>query len=146
MVLSHEDERSHPYWYARVVHIFHVLVQARENVYSRFSPPVRMDVLFVRWFGRDPNYPSGWSQKRLHRLQLFNCDDSYGDAFGFIDPSNVIQGVHLIPGFAFGTTDELLGPSKARRKLDGTSSGYHDWAYYFVNMYGISLPMEIMYD
>jgi len=57
------------------------------------------------------------------------------DAFGFVDPDNIIRGVHLIPAFAFGSTDELLGPSKARRKLDGAPNGYHDWNYYFVNMY-----------
>ena len=66
MVLSHENERSHPYWYARVIHIFHVMVQHRDGPGSLFSAPVHIGVLFVRWFHRDVNYPSGWSAKRLH--------------------------------------------------------------------------------
>lgn len=50
MVLSHEDEQTHPYWYARVVYIFHVMVQHCADETSMFSPPERMNVLFVRWF------------------------------------------------------------------------------------------------
>ena len=75
--------------------------------------------------------------KSLHRLQFHNVHDTSAAAFGFIDPENVIRGVHLVPAFAFGSTEELLGPSKARRKLDGAPNGYHDWNYYFVNMYVI---------
>ena len=40
-------------------------------------------------------------------------DDSYGPAFGFINPSQVIHGMHLIPVFFHGTTQELLGPTKS---------------------------------
>ena len=58
MLLSHEDEQNHPYWYARVVYIFHVFVQVRRDIYSRFSTPTRMNMIFVRWFARDVNYPS----------------------------------------------------------------------------------------
>lgn len=59
IVLSQEDKRTHSYWYAWVVHIFHVFVQVRENMYSPFSHPIQMNVLFIRWFGRDINYLSG---------------------------------------------------------------------------------------
>ncbi|KAG6380707.1 hypothetical protein JVT61DRAFT_5085 [Boletus reticuloceps] len=133
MVLSHEDERSHPYWYARVIHIFHVMVQHRENTGSPFSAPMRMNVLFVRWFGRDVNYPSGWSEKRLYRLQFFD-QESPSDAFGFLDPDSVVRGIHLIPAFGFNRTDELLGLSQARRMQDEDNSG-QDWKYYYVNMF-----------
>lgn len=132
MVLSHEDERSHPYWYARVIHVFHVMVQQRENIHSPFSDPVRMDVLFVRWFRRDVNYPSGWSEKRLLRLQFFN-QDIPSDAFGFLDPDSVVRGVHLIPAFAYGRTEELLGHSYARQQKDAEDWA-SDWKYYYVNM------------
>jgi len=30
MVLAHEDERTHPYWYARIIKIFHVNVEYRD--------------------------------------------------------------------------------------------------------------------
>lgn len=132
MVLSHEEERVHPYWYARVVEIFHVMVQSRKNAYSLFSAPLRMDVLFVRWFRRDINYPSGWQEKRLHRLQFFDQEDA-SDAFGFIDPDLVVRGAHIIPAFGYSQTNDLLGPSQARRHKD--DEAHHiDWKYYYVNM------------
>jgi len=132
IVLSHEEERSHPYWYAHVIHIFHIMVQHRNNSTSPFSAPVHMDVLFVRWFRRDINYPSGWSEKRLLRLQFFDQENP-SFAFGFLDPESVIRGVHLIPGFAFYRTNRLLGPSKARQLIDGEDPN-DDWTYYYVNM------------
>ncbi|KIK75878.1 hypothetical protein PAXRUDRAFT_18604 [Paxillus rubicundulus Ve08.2h10] len=133
MVLSHEDERTHPYWYARIVHIFHVMVRSRENSYLPFSSPTRMNVLFVRWFRRDVNYPSGWMEKRPHRLQFFDQENP-ADAFGFVDPDLVVRGVHIIPAFAYARTEELLGPSKARRQKDGEQWDA-DWKYYYINMF-----------
>ena len=50
MVLSHEEERVHPYWYARVVEIFHVMVQSRKNAYLLFSAPLRMDILLTFYY------------------------------------------------------------------------------------------------
>lgn len=132
MVLSHEDERVHPYWYARVVYIFHVMVQHRKNLSSTFSSATRMNVLFVRWFRRDVNYPSGWTEKRLHRLQFFDQENPL-DAFGFLDPDCVVRGVHLIPAFAYFRTRDLLGASTARRSPDGDDPDT-DWKYFYVNM------------
>ncbi|KAF8425401.1 hypothetical protein L210DRAFT_3421315, partial [Boletus edulis BED1] len=92
----------------------------------------RLDVLFVRWFGRDVNYPSGWDAKRLHRLQFL--DQEGPDAFGFLDPNSVVRGIQLIPAFEHGLTNELLpGPSQARRFQDEPTNS--DWAYYYVNMF-----------
>lgn len=41
MVLSHEDECVHPYWYPHVVEVFHVMMQSHNNPYSLFSAPSR---------------------------------------------------------------------------------------------------------
>lgn len=127
MVLSQEDERTHPYWYARVVKIFHIMVEHREDHFSPFAKPARMDVLFVRWFQLDSNFNAGWDAKRLYRVQFFENDRS-GDAFGFIDPNLVVRGVHLIPAFAYGETDNPEHPLGAR--LQDV-----DWRYSYVNMY-----------
>ncbi|OJA15138.1 hypothetical protein AZE42_07562 [Rhizopogon vesiculosus] len=120
MVLSHEDERTHPYWYARVLGIFHVNVEYRENETSLFSHQKRMDFLFVRWFRRD-NSPAGWAAKRLQRLELFDVDTP-ADAFGFLDPDSVVRGVHLIPAFAFDVSGE---PDEVDP----------DWHFYYINMF-----------
>jgi hypothetical protein len=105
MVLSHEEERTHPYWYARVIGIFHVNVEHHQNDTGYYSHPIRMEFLFVRWFRRDSS-PAGWTAKRLHRLEFF--DEDSPDAYGFLDPDSVIRGVHLIPGFAFPIDPEDL--------------------------------------
>ena len=50
MLLCQEDERGHPYWYAWVCLIFHVLVEHQQDFASNFSRPQQMDVLLVHWF------------------------------------------------------------------------------------------------
>ncbi|KAG1855212.1 hypothetical protein DFJ58DRAFT_660000 [Suillus subalutaceus] len=128
MVLAQEDERTHPYWYARVIRIFHVNVEYRENEESHYSRPRHMDVLFVRWFQRDGS-PTAFTAKCLQQLELFD-QDSLGEAFGFLDPDSVIRGVHIIPAFAYSHTDTLLGPSFVRKEEELDT----DWRYYYVNI------------
>ena len=134
MLLSQEDERSHPYWYARVCLIFHIMVEHRMDTLSPFSKPKRMDVLFVRWFRRDTNFNSGWDAKRLPRIQFFD-QEHLTDAFGFVDPNSVIRGVHLIPAFTVGPTKELLPHSFIR--YEPLAEGWEielDWTFFYVNM------------
>jgi hypothetical protein len=105
MVLSHEDEKTHPYWYARVIGIFHINVEYRDDTTGMYSEPIRMDFLFVRWFRRHDS-PAGWAAKRLQRLEFFEEDSL--DAYGFLDPDSVIRGVHLIPSFQHRTDPQDL--------------------------------------
>jgi hypothetical protein len=133
MMLSHEnDEDRHPYWYARIIKVFHVNVWYYGPGGSQ-AAPTRMHVLFVRWFGRDVAFKAGWSAKRLHRIGFFSRDDP--DSFGFVDPDQVIRGVHLIPGFAYGQTDTRLGRSFVRPPEDKDM----DYMYYYVNQYVLPL-------
>ncbi|KAF9237876.1 hypothetical protein BU15DRAFT_48194 [Melanogaster broomeanus] len=111
MVLLHEtDALRHPYWYARVIRTFHVNIRYygdSSNAPSRDSESQRMNVLFVRWFGRDTVHSAGFSARRLYRV-------------GFLteDPELVIRGVHLIPAFSEGRTPDYLGPSFVRPEED----------------------------
>jgi hypothetical protein len=50
------------------------------------------------------------------------------EAFGFLDPGEVIRGVHIIPAFAHGRTSDLLGPSISRQPAENDK----DWLYYYV--------------
>jgi hypothetical protein len=136
MVLSHEDEESnpHPYWYARIVGIFHFFVQLKDPSESRLTKPKKMDVLWVRWFGRNLEVKSGWAAKRLHQVGFLPASNS--DAFGFLDPHHIIRASHLIPRFARGRTKMYLGVSDVRQ----TGDGDHDWVYYYVNWYVFTLP------
>jgi hypothetical protein len=111
MVLANEDDDSdntHPYWYCRVIGIFHAMVRRIGS-----SPTYQqMDFLWVRWYGLDMHARSGFKARRLHQVGFL--DDS--GAFGFIDPHDIIRAVHLIPAFHHGMTTHLLPPSIARRK------------------------------
>jgi hypothetical protein len=129
MVLSHEEDQDrHPYWYCRILCVFHALV--RHTGPDSVSTDVqRMDVLWVRWFGRDLGHQGGWKTKRLHRLGFLSANSEECEALGFLDPKEVIRGVHLLPAFGFGRTSELLGPSVVRQ----ASEQDEDWRYYYVN-------------
>lgn len=133
MVLSREidkdEENGHPYWYARIIGIFHANVR-HVGPTSKFSDPQRIEFLWVRWFGRDMGYRAGWKAHRLHRVGFI--DDN---SFGFLNPKEVIRGVHLIPAFEHGRTSDYLARSIARQP----SEKHEDWAYYYVGMYVNSL-------
>lgn len=133
MVLSHEDKalNRHPYWYARVLSIFHADVRLN-NGDGTATPSQRLEGLWVRWYGLNSEHRGGWDTRRLHRVGFVEHDPVEEGTFGFIDPSVVIRGVHLIPAFAHGKTSDLLGPSKIARL--GPKEGDEDWRYYYVNI------------
>lgn len=117
----------HPYLYGRVIGIYHVdIIHADLSPHSR-----RIDFLHVRFFQIDEGFQGGFKSRRFYRLSFVKADDA--DAFGFVDPARVIRGIHIIPAFAYSTTDELLGESIARVYTDVDVAG-SDWKYYYVNM------------
>ena len=64
----------------------------------------------------------------MHRVGFLPPD--VPGAFGFLDPAEVIQGVHMIPAFAYETTNELgLGELIAHQAGDN-----EDWQYFYVSM------------
>ncbi|HEV7737304.1 MAG TPA: hypothetical protein VGO47_08050 [Chlamydiales bacterium] len=127
MMLAH-DELTHPYWYGRIIMIFHVkLLHTGPN--SNLRDPQVLQVLQVRWFGMDPEFAGGWSAKRLHRVGFVPEADPL--AFGFLDPAEVIRAVHLVPAFSQGRTSSLLGPTRLGRP---GSDNNMDWYNYYVEM------------
>lgn len=124
MVLSQDDNDTHPYWYAKIIGIFHALVRHPDH-----PEPISMAFLWVRWYGRDIKHSSGWKAKRLPRIGFVNSDDTL--PFGFLDPIYVVRGCHLIPGFNHGHTNDLLPPSIVRLPSDNDE----DWLYFYVKMY-----------
>jgi hypothetical protein len=130
MVLSREEEEArekHPYWYARVIGIFHANVR-HTGPASTSCNSQSMQFLWVRWFGHDLTHQDGWKTRRLPRIGFVDSDDP--DVFGFLDPNEVIRAVHLIPAFNEGRTASLLGPSIARQEGEKDS----DWTYYYVGL------------
>jgi len=135
MVLSRENEdeyeNSHPYWYARILGIYHANVRYTGSNRSISRDPQRMEFLFVRWFGRDLSPKAGWKTKRLLRLGFVPGNDE--TAFGFVDPAQVIRSVHLIPAFAWGHTDKHLSGQKSVIAR-GINKPEDDWQLYYVGM------------
>lgn len=127
-IFRHKDD--HPYWYARILGVFHINVVYTGDHTPSFNSSQEMDFLWVRWFGRNPNnYQSGWNAKCLHRLGFIPADEP--GVFGFLDPHQIIHGIHLIPTFAYGHTDKLLPPSISRPLHENNE----DWRFYYVNMF-----------
>jgi hypothetical protein len=129
MVLSHEDDAAipHPYWYGRVLRIFHVFAQYKQDD-GTLTRPVRINILWVRWFRRLPSARMGWKAKRLFQVGFLYARDP--GAFTFLDPNLVIRAVHLVPRFAGGRTPMFLGPSFVRPESDEDE----DWCCFYVGM------------
>ncbi|KIO11155.1 hypothetical protein M404DRAFT_40698, partial [Pisolithus tinctorius Marx 270] len=76
------------------------------------------------------HFKSGWTVHCLPCISYYPHDD-LTNAFGFVDPNDVICGVHIIPAFHWGRTTSLLPPSIAHHK----SKNNEDWDWYYVNIF-----------
>lgn len=130
MTLSREDDPStHAFWYAQVIRAFLIpVVHAAPDAHNRSQQ--LMEVLWVRWLGVQPDYQWGFKEARLPKVGF--VPDSDDDAFGFLDPSLVIRGCHLIPVFSEGRTDSLLRHGESLTRLPGETD---DWSAFYVNMW-----------
>ena len=104
--------------------IFHAEVRLK----SQSKPFEPMEFLWVRWLQHDERYRWGWKAKRLPRFSFL--PHTHPDAFGFLDPNDVLRGAHLIPAFTHGRTTHLLPPSIARRNVENDE----DWHYMHANL------------
>ena len=122
---------AHPFWYAAVIGVFHANVQ-HVGRYSRDYRPRRMEFLWVRWLGVVPDRSSGRQHALLPKIGFIPSSDEF--AFGFLDPSLVLRGCHLIPSFKDGRTTELL-PQPATQVTEARPSGEQDdWSNHYVGM------------
>ncbi|KAH6911621.1 hypothetical protein BKA70DRAFT_1423365 [Coprinopsis sp. MPI-PUGE-AT-0042] len=113
------DNHAHPYLYAKVHGIFHANVLYMNG--SADPNPERIDFLWVRWF---QSVGSSTSSYGLHLLSFPPLIQE--DAFGFLDPADVVQSCHLIPRFS--ETESLL-----QKSLSATAQDADDCSAYFLN-------------
>jgi hypothetical protein len=125
MVRNTETDVHHPFWYAKLLGIYHV--DAREAGTGFRQPTRRFDLLWVRWLGGLKW--GGWSQQRLDMISYVDSGDCEG-SFDFIDPALVIRGAYLAPVFNLGHTKKLL-----RQSLAWDSAEEGDWTAYYVIRY-----------
>ncbi len=132
MVKSPETgPQAQPYWYARVIGIFHALVSSsHKGVQDRSLH--QMDFLWVRWFGMEPGrYRHGFHYARLPKIGFVESTDQY--AFTFLDPAQVIRGVHAIPAFSEGCTQDLLPVTKSIARVLNPEDE-DNWMNLYINM------------
>ena len=122
---------KHPYKYGRIYGIYHAVVE--------YSPPGSrsrkqhdIQFLWVRWFARyaPRNGHGGFRRKRHTRIGFLPVDAP--GAFGFLDPSLVLRGVHMIPCFNGPRIDYFVGSSFLRSLVEVEADGC-EWEYYYVN-------------
>ncbi|KAF6760980.1 hypothetical protein DFP72DRAFT_804695 [Ephemerocybe angulata] len=136
MILSREghtagEPRPHPYWYAKVLAIFHCRVLHR-GARSTSKEPRTMEVLWIRWYGNGRGAPFGFfKEKRLPEVGFVDEAQDGTAAFGFLDPSQVIRAVQLIPVDGGDKSNNGLGPSMVRKDTDEDL----DWNYFNINIF-----------
>ncbi|KAF8875398.1 hypothetical protein BD779DRAFT_1450156, partial [Infundibulicybe gibba] len=134
MVRSPEtQDGAHPYWYARILGIFHAQVihtgPKSENEYQSHQ----MAFLWVRWLGVVPGHISTRKRAQLPKIGFIQDNDSL--AFGFLDPMHVIRGSHLIPTFAEGRTTSLLGATGPTAARPANEPAADDWTSFYVDIF-----------
>ena len=67
ILLPETDPSAHPYWYAHIIGIFHTLVH-----HGSLPGPIRLDLLWVHWYGLDPNcrWQLSWRGRKLPALRM----------------------------------------------------------------------------
>ena len=125
MLLSNPDSGDHhPFSYARVLGIFHANIiytgPESKDFLSR-----RVEFLWVRWFEVLQDCSSMWEHDVLDTVKFLPMADQ--DAFGFVDPADVLRGCHIIPSF----TDGQLHPDGVA--MSHCAGDSDDWKRYYVN-------------
>ena len=123
---------AQPFWYARVIGIFHAVVASSHTDVMDKSLH-RMDFLWVRWFGMEPGrYKYGIRHARLPKIG-FAESTADPNAFSFLDPAQAIRGVHVIPTFTEGRTPALLPTTKSVARILNPEEE-DDWVNFYINM------------
>jgi hypothetical protein len=132
MVKSPETRpQAQPYWYARVIGIFHAMASSSHQEVNNKSMQ-RMNFLWVRWFGVEPGrYRHGFRYAHLPKIGFVESRDEY--AFTFLDPAQVIRGAHIIPAFSEGRTSALLPATRSVARVLNPDEE-DDWLNFYVNV------------
>lgn len=112
---------AHSFLYARVHGIFHANVLYMKG--TRDLNPEHMDFLWVRWFRWEGKSSNSYGLDILSFPPV-----TEDDAFGFLDPSDVVRGCYVAPRFS----DEQ---PRLHESVSSTAQDSEDFPAYFVNPY-----------
>ncbi|KAG2353261.1 hypothetical protein BDR07DRAFT_1239562, partial [Suillus spraguei] len=85
-----------------------------------------LEVLYVRWLAPIKSHQSCMQSSHLPKVAF--VEESDYDAFGFLDPGQVIWGAHLIPVFA---SDSL----RHGKLLACPNGELDDWEEYYIRIF-----------
>ncbi|KAH6887382.1 hypothetical protein BKA70DRAFT_74194 [Coprinopsis sp. MPI-PUGE-AT-0042] len=80
-----------------------------------------MEFLWVRWMAvntKERKFRFGWKAKQLPRVGFLDPRKDDTPIYGFVDPAEVIRGIHLIPDSISGTSTNGIPKTIARRSAD----------------------------
>ncbi|KAG1832562.1 hypothetical protein F4604DRAFT_1945993 [Suillus subluteus] len=120
MLLQHGHIEDGNYRYAKVLGIHHVNAVCTGNVYEAR----RMEFLFVRWY--EPVQSHAWETHTLSRVRFLPLENP--NAFGFVNPGDVLRACHIIPAFSQGQRNPNVG-------ISPLAGDKHDWKEYYVNSF-----------
>jgi hypothetical protein len=124
IMVLHDLHSNQPFSYARVIGIYHANIvytgPGMTNYESR-----RMEFLFVRWYEHQGIPVTTWDTLTLDSIQFMPVAGD--NAFGFIDPCDVLRACHIVPAFSKGRTHN---DNKGLSRIAKDSS---DWHSYLVN-------------
>jgi hypothetical protein len=118
------SDSDHPFRYARVLGIYHANVLYVGHGMVDYQSH-RMEFLWVRWYENTGVVRNGWEDEMLDCIKFPPM--AMDHSFGFVDPSDVLRGCHVIPRFARGK----LGTGG--KGLSRCARDSEDWVEYYVN-------------
>ena len=125
VLVNDEVDGDDPYTYARVIGIYHANVIYAGAQRADYTPH-RMEFLWVRWYEHDTSAATAsWVSNKLDRLRFPPM--SLDDAFGFLDPADVMRAAHIIPSFRAGKRHSSLS------SLSLCAKDSEDWRSYYQN-------------
>ncbi|KAF9238707.1 hypothetical protein BU15DRAFT_47505 [Melanogaster broomeanus] len=127
MLLAPTDRSTcHPFCYTRVLGIFHANVVFVGSESSDYQSR-HLEFLWVRWFELVEAPAGGRDDYSLDKGKFMPMD--LPDAYGFVDPVDVLRCCQLIPAFA----DRRLRPDGSAVSQSAASGDGNDWKYYYIN-------------
>lgn len=124
---SEAKKVQHPYHYARVNGVYHTDVSFAGPLpaVDRAREYCRTDFIWVHWHEFLP------SKEEFALDRVAPVPFHTGKALGFIDPCNILRGVHLIPHFS------LAEPEVQVQVEDDILSNRAQWKAYYINRFDI---------
>ena len=132
-----ERNREHPYLYGRILGVFHVNVAyvgplSGEELRNKARSFQKLEFVWVHWY----DFLGSKDGFSLDKLSLSPLQST--TSLAFLDPQDIVRGVHLIPQFAGGRS---TAPLPSFRFSSG--KGQELWKAYYINRYGTPAPRSL---